>query len=529
MRDFQLPGRSTVHAAEGMAACSHPLATLTAVETLRAGGNAMDAAVAAAAVLAVVEPAMTGIGGDVFTLFSLGGTDKIIGFNGSGRAPAAATVEKLRGQGLTEIAETSAHSVTVPGAVDAWARLVADHGRKDLGFLLQPAIRYAEQGAVIAPKVAWDWARQHAKLAADPNAARIFMKDGRDYRPGERHQQPQLAETLKRIAREGRDGFYKGPVAEDIVKTLIGKGGLHTMDDLAATAGEYVEPISIPYRGWRVHQIPPNGQGITILMMMRLLEGFDMTGLDPVGAERFHLEIEASRLAFRDRDERVADMRYAKVPIEQMLSEERLTKLRASIDRERAMTNLPPSGFPEHKDTVYLCVVDRDRNAVSFINSVFASFGSGIVTNETGVVLQNRGQSFRLDPRHPNRIEGGKRPMHTIIPGMVTRDGRAVMPYGVMGGHYQPVGHTQVLNNMLDFDMDPQEAIDNPRAFHRDGKVEVERGIPAATVAGLQKLGHQVVTAEAPIGGAQAIWIDWQTGTLMGGSEPRKDGCALGY
>ncbi|MCK6452364.1 MAG: gamma-glutamyltransferase [Alphaproteobacteria bacterium] len=529
MRDFQKPGRSAAHAGEAMAATSHPLATITALDVLRAGGSAMDAAVAATAVMCVTEPAMTGVGGDCFVLYAPKGGDKVIAYNGSGRAPQDISLDALSAKGVDKIAEHGVHSITVPGCVQAWERMIADHGRKELGELLRPAIKYAEEGFAVTPRVAHDWAGQVDKLAKDPGAKATFLPGGRTPKAGERFSNPRLAQTLKAIARQGAKGFYEGPVAEDIVSLLRSLGGFHTMDDFAATVGEYVAPISTDYRGYTVHECPPNGQGITALMMLNILSGFDMPKLDPAGVQRLHLEVEAGRLAYAERDAYVADPRFAEVPVDRLLSERHAADQRRRISHDRALTDVTPVDLPAHNDTVYLCVVDRDRNAVSFINSVFDSFGSGKVAPNAGVLLHNRGSSFKCDPKHPNCIEGGKRPMHTIIPAMVTREGRAVMPFGVMGGHYQCVGQTRVLTNMLDYGMGPQEAIDFPRAHHRDGAVIMERGYDEAVALGMQALGHRTVPAENPLGGGQAVWIDWQNGTLVGGSEPRKDGFAAGY
>jgi gamma-glutamyltranspeptidase/glutathione hydrolase len=528
MRDFQLPGRSPVHATEGMAATPNPLATSTAVDVLRRGGNAVDAAVAAAAVLAVVEPNQTGIGGDCFVLYAPKGQGPLIGLNGSGRAPQAATAEWYLQRGITAIPTYGPHAVTVPGAIDAWARLVADHGTKGLEELLQPAARYAEHGFPVHGRVSWEWDQEAERLRADDKAARIFLPNGRAPRPGEVIRNPQLGATLRRIGKEGRAGFYAGPVAEDIVACLRRLGGLHTLEDLAGNRPEYVTPISTGYRGVDICQIPPNNQGITALIMLNILSGFELGKLAPLSATRLHLEIEAGRLAFRDRDALVADMSKAAVPVEGMLSMDYAAQLRARIDPDRAMTDLPPP-LLRKSDTVYFCVVDRDRNAVSFINSVYHGFGSGIVTPNTGIVLQNRGAGFRIDPGHPNCIAPGKRPLHTIMPGMAMRDGRALMPFGVMGGDYQPFGHTHFLTNVLDFGCDLQEALDMARVFHRDGAVLAERGVPKDAVEGLRQRGHRVEPSPEPLGGGHGIWIDWQSGVLTAGSEPRMDGGAMGY
>ncbi len=530
MRDFHLPGRSTAHGINGMAATSHPLATLAALESLRWGGNAIDAAVSAAAVLAVVEPQSTGIGGDCFVLFAPRGSGQIIAYNGSGRAPAAADAAWFRERGIDAIDPDSAHAVTVPGAIEAWSRLIGDHGRKGFDELFQPAIRYAENGYPVFPRVAHDWRREAERLARDPVAKRIFLPSGAPPAAGEIHAQPELAATLKRIVAEGPEAFYKGEVAEDMVGRLREKGGLHTLEDFAQHQGEYTAPIRTSYRGYDVFQCPPNGQGLTVLLMLDILQGFPLGGLDPLGPERLHLEIEAGRLAFRDRNALIADPAHGRVPIEHLLSASYADGIRRLIQPDRAMTRLPAPGSTgaPGRDTVYLAVVDKDLNAVSFINSIYWSFGSGIVAPKSGVVLQNRGAGFVLDPHHPNVIAPRKRPSHTIIPGMLARDGRAIMPFGVMGGDYQPFGHVHLLTNVLDYGMDPQEAIDLARVFHDGDAVEVERGIPEATVKGLAQRGHRVVATADPLGGGQAILIDWKRGVLVGGSDPRKDGCALG-
>jgi gamma-glutamyltranspeptidase/glutathione hydrolase len=528
MRDFQLPGRSPVHATEGMAATPNPLATSTAVDVLRRGGNAIDAAVAAAAVLAVVEPNQTGIGGDCFVLYAPNGKGPLIGLNGSGRAPQAATAAWYLERGMTAIPPYDPHAVTVPGAIDAWARLLADHGTKAFDELLQPAIRYAENGFPVHGRISWEWEQDAERLRRDPNAARIFLPQGRAPRAGEVIRNPQLGATLRKVGKEGRDGFYRGAVAEDIVSYLRKLGGLHSLQDLADNEPDYVTPISTTYRGLDICQIPPNNQGITALIMLNILAGFELGRLGPLSAERLHLEIEAGRLAFRDRNAFVADMAKAQVAVSDLLSMEYAARLRQRIDPERAMTDLPPP-LLRKSDTVYLCVVDHDRNAVSFINSVYHGFGSSIVTPNTGIVLQNRGTSFRIDPNHPNCIAPGKRPLHTIMPGMAMKDGRAIMPYGVMGGDYQPFGHTHLLTNVLDFGCDLQEALDLARVFYAGGAVQVERGVPQESASGLAARGHRVELSPEPFGGGQAIWIDWQSGVLTGGSEPRMDGGAMGY
>ncbi|MBG1233354.1 gamma-glutamyltransferase [Aestuariivirga litoralis] len=525
MRNFQRPGRSPVRVTEAAAATSHPLATSAALKILRAGGNAIDAAVAAGAVLAVVEPQSTGIGGDGFMLYAPKGSAKIIGFNGSGKAPQKADVKWFQSQGITSIGGHSPHSVTIPGLIDMWAQVLSDHGTMELGRVLEDAIHYAEAGYVIADRVAFDWNRETATISHDANSARVFSPV---INAGDVHRQPVLAQTLKAVAQHGRDAFYKGALAEDMVQHLNALGGLHSVEDFVAAKGEYVAPISTSYRGHEIHQIPPNNQGLTALVMLNLLESFDLTKLAALSPERLHLEIEAGRLAYYIRDQFIGDPRQADIKTAELLSKDFAASLRKRINTATAMTDIKPIKL-EKSDTVYLTIVDRDRNAVSFINSVYHSFGSGIMSPKTGVLLQNRGMGFKIDPAHPNCIAPGKRPLHTIMPGFVTRNGKALMPYGVMGGDYQPFGHVHLLQNIFDFGMDPQAALDAPRVFASAGAVEAEDGIASSTRSALSSMGHKVVQAPEPLGGGQAILIDWDKGTLTAGSEPRKDGCALGY
>jgi gamma-glutamyltranspeptidase/glutathione hydrolase len=535
-RDFHAPGRSAVLATRGMAATSMPIATLAALDVLRAGGNALDAAIAACAVLCVVEPQSTGIGGDCFCLYAPAGQGKVVAVNGSGRAPAAATPEALRARGVDSLHPTSPHAVTVPGAISAWELLNRTFGRKDLAELLRPAIRCAEEGWPVHARVAADWAGAAAKLRGNKAASRRFLKDGAPLEVGDRFVQPELGRTLRAVAERGARAFYEGEAAADMVAALRALGGLHTEEDFAKglRGAEFVEPISIPWRGLEVFQCPPNGSGLHVLQILGVLEGFETPEAGPVSAERLHRHIEAARLVYRDRDAFLADPAQVEVPVARLTSPDYLARLRGLIRDDRAMRDLPPAGesdWARHRDTVYLCVVDEDGNACSFINSLFQSFGSGILAERSGVMLQNRGYGFRLQEGHPNCIAPGKRPLHTIIPGMVMRGGECVMPYGVMGGHFQPMGQTLFLTNHVEFGLDVQEALDCPRLFPAPGgtAVQVERGIPNAVLDRLSRLGHEIALVEKPHGGGQAILIDRARGVLIGGSDPRKDGCALGY
>jgi gamma-glutamyltranspeptidase/glutathione hydrolase len=527
MRDFMKPGRSVAIAENGMAATSHPAVTLAAVEMLEAGGNAVDAAIAAIALQGVIDPHMTGIGGDCFALFKPADGEPIA-INGSGRAPAGAHCAWFAERGIKTIADGSAHAVTIPGAVDAWCRLSADHGKKGLDAVLAPAIRAAEEGYVLLPRVALDWARYAERVAADEEAARQFLPGGNAPVAGDRMRNPALAQTLRRIAREGRSAFYEGAVAEEMTAVLAKKGGLHTTADFAAQVSTYCEPIGADYRGYRLVECPPNGQGLAALIIARILEGFDLADPKFSEADRIHLLAEATKAAYRQRDRLVADPAQNPFDVEDVLSDRSIASLRAPITLDKALDAGVFDG-PVHRDTAYVTVVDRDRNAVSFINSLFYAFGSGIYAPRSGVLLQNRGAGFRLDPRHPNCIAPGKRPLHTIIPGLLMRNGKAVMPYGVMGGQYQATGHVHILSRMVDSGDDPQAASDRPRSFSFDDVLQLEPTVPEDVRADLAGRGHKTVWVDEPLGGCQAIWIDHARGVLLGGTDHRKDGIALGY
>lgn len=532
MRNLDLAGRSPVHATQAMACSSHYLASLAALDLLRAGGNAVDAAIAACAVQCVVEPGSTGIGGDCFALLAPAGADRPIAFNSSGRAPAGATVERLRGDGLTQIPRQSPHAVLVPGALAGWDRLLTDYGCKDRELVLRPAIRLAEEGYPIYQRVAADFAKEQPVLAADPASAATFLVDGSPPREGQMHRQPALAATLRAVAQNGPTAFYTGAVAEDLVGRLQALGGTHTLDDftrMLESGPAYMAPIATSYAGKTVYECPPNGQGVTALELLNIMAGLDRPSLPPLSANRLHLELEAARLAYADRDAVLADPDTG-VPVDTLLSPAHAATQRARINPTQAMAAPPRSPLAPHADTVYITVVDADGNAASFINSLFNVFGSGIMGPKSGVLLNNRGCGFSLDADHPNAIAPGKRPLHTLIPGMVFDGDRLEMSFGVMGGQYQAAGHSYVLGNVYDYGMDVQAAIDLPRSFLLDdARVEVESGIPADVVAELERRGHRAVPAAKPIGGAQAIKIDHETGLLTGGSDPRKDGFALGY
>ncbi|HCP82715.1 MAG TPA: gamma-glutamyltransferase [Octadecabacter sp.] len=525
MRDFQQPGRSTVFAQNGICATSHPLAAKVAVQILEAGGNAMDAAIAGAVLLGICEPQSTGIGGDAFCLFNEAGSDEVLALNASGRAPAALDAASLRAQGMDVLPLTSVHAISLPGAMDGFIRLSKDHGKLGLKAILAPAIHYADAGVPVAPKVAFDYAQSGSTLHG---AGRThYTLQDKPLTTGQIFRAPQQADVLRRVSMDGRAGFYEGEVAEDMVKSLNAAGGTHTLDDFANVRADYTAPVSGTYKDIELVEHPPNGQGATAILMLNILKHFDIAGLDPMGTKRAHLEAEAAKLAYDTRNRVIADPDHT-ARLEHMLSAETAEKLAALIDPNTALNPELPTAEAVHKDTVYITVVDKNRMCVSMIYSIFHSFGSGMASDKFGILFQNRAAGFTLEEGHPNEAGGGKRPMHTIIPGMVKRGGKIEMPFGVMGGAYQPCGHARFLTNMEDFGMDAQTAIDAPRCFAENGALNVETGYNDKVAQELADLGHIIKRAKAPIGGAQAIKVH-ENGLLEGASDPRKDGIALGY
>ncbi|SEW45816.1 gamma-glutamyltransferase 2. Threonine peptidase. MEROPS family T03 [Cognatiyoonia koreensis] len=525
MRDFNFPGRSPVLATNGMCATSHPLAAKVAVQMLEAGGNAVDAAIAGAVLLGICEPQMTGIGGDCFVLLTPPGEDRVVALNGSGRAPAALSAATLRDQGHKTVPLYDPAAVTIPGAVDAFCLLSKDFGKLGLAASLAPSIYYAENGVPVAPRVAADWAQDYEKLQG--RARETYLVDGKVPNPGQIFAAPQQAKVLRRISLDGRAGFYEGEVAEDMVNSLNALGGNHTLDDFAACAAEYTAPVTGSYNGLDLYEHPPNGQGATAILILNMLKHFDIAGMDPLGAERLHIEAEATKLAYDARNRMLGDLDHMD-RLDHMLSLDTAAKLAALINPNKALPAGLPGSEAVHKDTIYITVVDRDRMCVSLIYSIFHGFGSGIASDKFGILFQNRGAGFTLKEGHTNEAAGGKRPMHTIIPAMLKKNSEPLMPFGVMGGQYQSTGHARFLTNVTDFGMSPQEAIDAPRAFAEGDELRVEAGYGDDVRATLADMGHKVVPPPTPIGGAQAILLH-DNGVLEGGSDPRKDGCALGY
>lgn len=526
MRDFHTSGRSMVYAENGLCATSHPLAAKVAISLLEAGGNAVDAAIGAAVLLGFCEPQMTGIGGDCFALVKQPGEPELIGLNGSGRAPAGFSAEAVRAAGHSRMPVHDPAAVTVPGAVDALCRLHGDHGRLDMGDVLAPAIHYAEAGVPIAPRVASDW--QNGPSLLHGRGRDFYLLNGAAPKVGQVFRAPAQADVLRRIAKVGRAAFYEGEVAEDIVRSLTALGGMHSMDDLAATACDYVSPIRGRYKDVELTELPPNGQGATAILIANILSHFDIAGMDPFGAARAHIEVEATKLAYDARNRFVADYDHM-TRLAHLLDPATARRLAALIDPGKVIPDPHIASEGVHRDTIYITVVDRDRMAVSLICSIFNAFGSGIATDRFGILLQNRGSGFSLELGHPNEAGPRKRPMHTIIPAFLREADGSQMPFGVMGGQYQSTGHVRFISNMVDFGMDPQAAIDAPRCFWEAGDLRIERGYSEAVVRQLADLGHRPVVPDTAIGGAQAIRIDAESGVLMGASDPRKDGCALGY
>ena len=588
--------RSPVYGRNGVIATSQPLASAAGLQVLQAGGNAIDAAVTAAAVLAVVEPTMTGIGGDVFAIVYDAKTKTLRGLNSSGRAGANANADALVAKGITHMPTDGVYPVTVPGAIAGWAALLEQHGTITLARALAPAIRYARDGFPVSEIIANQWVDGVERVAVDPAAAAVFLPGGRAPTPGEIFRNPDLARTLEQIASGGRDVFYRGPVGAAIVADIQKRDGFLTAADLAAHHADWVDPISTSYRGYDIYELPPNTQGFVALEMLNILEGYDIASLGHNSADYLHLLAEAKRIAFADRAAYLADPRF--VPpstLKALISKDYASTRRREIDLARAASGYNPgvfvgtvfdgtaldgtalggtvSGTPasagaspgsvldgtalggtalggtalggtaldgtvsrdvsfdgrDHGDTVYLAAADGEGNAISFINSLFSSFGSGVVVPGTGVLLHNRGAGFTLEKDHPNCLAPGKRPLHTLVPAFVMKDGQPFMPFGVMGGDNQAQAHVQIIVNIVDFGMNVQEAGDAARVRHGVEGFAAERGIGEAVRAALRQRGHVMIDGRGAMGGYQAVMIDPVTGVLMGGSDPRKDGLAIGW
>ncbi len=532
--------RSSVRATHGMAATSQPLATAAAIRILQQGGNAIDAAIAANAVLGVVEPMSCGIGGDLFAIVWDAKGKKLYGLNASGRSPALATLESFQLRGLKEIPTKGPLSWSVPGCVDGWDQLRSRFGSRPWSELLAPAIAYAEEGFPVSEVIADDWKGAAPALARVPSSAACFLPDGHAPEPGALFRNPALAKSLRALVQGGRDAFYRGPLTDAMVAYSEQVDGLLRKDDFEGHTSTWVEPVSTNYRGYDVWELPPNGQGIAALQMLNLLEPHDLKALGSNSAETLHLMIEAKKLAYEDRAKFYSDPEFSKVPVAALISKPYAAR-RAPLLRTDRANDRPTPGEPGEADTIYLTVVDKDFNCVSLIQSNFSGFGSMHVAGSLGFSLQNRGCLFALDPSHANRLAPRKRPFHTIIPGFVTKGGKPWLSFGLMGGDMQAQGHAQMICNLIDFGMDVQEAGDAARFRHfgsseptgtraKDGgTVDLESSIGPEVRQALQAKGHRLGTSPGSFGGYQAIQIDAEHGVLTGGSDPRKDGAAMGY
>jgi gamma-glutamyltranspeptidase/glutathione hydrolase len=525
--------RSVAMGNNGMVASSQPLATLSGYKILARGGNAVDAAVAMVSTLNVVEPHSAGLGGDAFALIYLAKQNKIVGMNGSGKSPGRATISFFHEKGMKEIPSVGILPVTVPGALHGWAEAVERYGQLSLSELFEDAIHYAENGFPVTEVIAGEWKNSEDILRAQGNSAESYLTNDKAPEPGQVFRNQQLAQSYRKIARDGTSVFYGGEIGEAIVEFSRKHQGLLAREDLLHHATAWVEPISSTYRGYTIYELPPNGQGVTALEMLNILEGYDMAGLGHNSPDYLHLLIEAKKIAFSDRDYFITDPEFEHIPLDILLSKEYAEQCRMKIDHDKATIRSGPFMRPQKSDTVYVSAVDQEGNAVSFITSIFTHFGSGMVVDTTGIILQNRGFSFSLNPEHPNCLMPNKRPMHTIIPGMVFKDGNFLMSFGVMGGDFQPQGHTQLLMNLIDFNMNLQEAIDAPRIRHTEGKeILMEGGFSEKTALALEEKGHEIIREDMPVnqmGGGQAIYRDPNENVLLGASDRRKDGCAIGY
>ncbi len=534
--------RSEVIGSHGMVCAAQPLAVQIGIDILKKGGNAVDAAIAVNAALGLMEPVANGIGGDLFAIVWDAESGKLYGLNASGRAPALLTIDEVTGRGLSRIPYTGMLPQTVPGCVDGWFQLHERFGSLPMKEILEPAIRYAREGFPVTEVIAHYWAIGAERLRDEPNFAATYMPGGRTPAKGEIFRNPDLARTYSLLAEKGRDEFYRGTIAATIDRFCRENGGYLRLKDLENHSSTWVEPVSTTYRGYQVWELPPNGQGIAALQMLNILEGYDISSMGWGSADYLHLLVESKKLAFEDRARFYADPDFADIPIGGLLSMEYAAERRKLIDTAKALMEIPP-GDPmlESGETTYLTVADGKRNFVSLIQSNYAGFGSGPVPDGLGFCIQDRGALFNLDPDHPNSLQPGKRPFHTIIPAMVTRDGKPVFSFGVMGGSMQPQGHVQVLCNILDFGMGIQEAGDAPRVRHYGssqptgehmsdgGKLALEAGFSPDVIRELIARGHNVVKDNGGYGGYQGIWWDRVNDVLIGGTESRKDGCAMGW
>ncbi|MEA2070825.1 MAG: gamma-glutamyltransferase [Asgard group archaeon] len=523
--------RSMICSQNGMVASSQPLAVQAGIDILKKGGNAIDAAIAVASTLNIVEPMSTGIGGDAFALIYKQADDKLYGLNASGWSPKNRTIDYFEEKGLEKIPNVGIESVTVPGAISGFAKAIKRFGKLRLEEVFQPAIHYGKNGFPVSELVSFYWHLAEEKLSKHPATKKNYLPKGRAPKVGEITYAKDLAKTFEIIGEKGGREFYEGDIAKKIVNYTKKKGGLFTPEDFAAFEAEWVDPISSNYKKYEIFECPPNGQGIATLLALNILKGFDISEMRHNSPQYLHLLIEAKKLAWADLRSFVADPKFNDLPIDELLSDRYSEQQQNRINLNKAAKNVKPGLDWDSGDTVYLTVVDKERNAVSFINSLYNGFGSGLVVEGTGICLQNRGSLFSLDRNHLNKLEPRKRPFHTIIPAMVFEEDKPILSFGVMGGDMQPQGQMQVFLNMVEFGMNVQQAIEAPRSRHYDtNEVALETGIDQQTKFQLQMKGHPVKESSLQFfGGAQAIALDYEKNVLYGGSDPRRDGCAIGW
>jgi len=525
-RDFSKIGRSNVLSSNAMIASSHPIASSVGIEILKNGGNAIDAAIGMNAILCVAEPHMTGVGGDCFAMLSVDGSSNIKAVNGSGKSSAKAKASVLRKKNITVISPEMPDAITIPGAVAGWSLLHKEHGYMPWNELFNPAIGYAENGIMVHERVALDWSKNIQKLSSDNDTSKVFLKNGKSFQFLDNFKNKNLAETFRTIAHEGQNGFYNGWVADDMVKKLKSIGGHHTLEDFDNANAEWVKPISSNYRSFRVHECPPNGQGLVALIILSILEKFDLKNMSK--SNYIHVFCEATKIGYYLRDQYLADPELNKLSVNHFLNTKLLDQYSSSIDFNKAkIYNI--SDFPDHPDTIYLTVRDKNGMVISFINSLFDAFGSGIIAPKSGVLFHCRGRAFNTIEGHPNELNPNKRPLHTIIPAMISKNNKLIGSFGVMGGQYQAAGHAYVLSQMIDFGLNPQIALNHPRIFANNNMLDIEDDFDLNLINKLELKGHKINYPVPPIGGGQMILIDEEKDLLIGASDWRKDGLAIGY
>ncbi len=528
MRDFQKPERSEIFSSNGMIATSHPLAAKIGLDSMSIGGNAIDAAITAALMLVLCEPQSTGLFGDAFAMVKSKKEKRIVGLNGSGKAPMALSCDTLLSENKKEIPLESVHSITLPGAVSLFEEIANKFGNLGLKEICAQPIKYAEEGVVVRPRVSFDWNINSKKLHG--SSEKFYLDSGRPFKTGSLFKAPMQAEVLKQIAAHGSKGFYQSDVTSDLVNSLRELGGVHSLADFENVKVQYVEPTFADLKdGSTLIELPPNGQGLTAIMMKKMMQFCNIDRFSPDSFERVHLEAEIAKVAYSARNNFIGDPNFSEIKQNIFLDDSYLEQLSKEIALGKLLNdNLEDEFFSRNKDTVLICAADNEGNAISLIFSTFHSFGSGLCSKKYGLLFHNRGAGFVLKKNHPNQLLGGKRPLHTIIPAILKEKNGSIMPFGVMGGQYQACGHARILSNIKDYGMGFQESLNFPRSFYYDGVLNIERGYKNTTKEKLSEIGYKVQEATIPIGGAQLVRID-STGVLIGASDPRKDGCALGF